>query len=62
MAKNEHGIELPPMLGLKLNTAMYEGNITFVFMLIADYLKSNDLRVPAQIATLYETEGLYEKE
>ena len=62
MAKNMHGIELPSMLGANINRAMFEGNTSFLFMLIADYLKTNELQVPVQITTLYQNENLCEKE
>ena len=62
MAKNKHGIELPSMLGVNINKAMFEGDTSFLFMLIADYLKTNELQVPIQITTLYQNEALCEKE
>ena len=61
MAKNKHGIELPTRLGVNINRAMYQGDTTYIFMLIADYLKSNNLQVPAEIVTIYKNENLCEE-
>ncbi len=60
MKKNEHGIEVNEMQGRTIVKALYKGKTSFLFLLIADYLRSNGLKVPREIITLYKTENLYE--
>ncbi len=43
---NQHGIDISYELGHKINTALFEGDTSMLFALIANYLEDNELEIP----------------
>ena len=60
MSKNEFGVKINPSHGKTISKALYKGDTLSLFLLLADYLNSNNLKVPESIVTMYQTQGMFE--